>query len=113
RAAEVYAAKVVNPGGVEGWKTRRAGDVKDLDMRVDHFGVTPRQIIAAVARAVDELNLPHPVHIHTVNLGLPGNWTTTLETMKLLEGHPGHLAHIQFPTYDRAHPHHATLPSHL
>ena len=66
---------------------------------VDHFDVTPRQIIAAVARAVDELRLPHPVHIHANNLGLPGNWTTTLETMKLLEGHRGHLTHIQFHSY--------------
>ena len=40
----------------------------------------------AVARAVDELRLPHPVHIHCNNLGMPGNWTTTLETMKALEG---------------------------
>ena len=43
--------------------------------------------------------LPHPVHIHANNLGLPGNWTTTLETMKLLEGHRGHLTHIQFHSY--------------
>jgi formylmethanofuran dehydrogenase subunit A len=39
------------------------------------------------------------VHIHTNNLGLPGNWSTTLETMKLLEGHRGHLTHIQFHSY--------------
>jgi formylmethanofuran dehydrogenase subunit A len=102
RAAKAYAVKLVNPGGVEAWKDRQAGNVQDLDSQVDHFGVTPRQIIAAVARAVDELKLPHPVHIHTVNLGLPGNWTTTLETMKLLDGHRGHLAHIQFHSYDGA-----------
>ena len=98
-AAKGYAAKLVNPGGVEIWKQRQAGNVKDLDTPVDHFGVTPRQIIAAVARAVDELRLPHPVHLHGNNLGLPGNWTTTLETMKLLDGHRGHLAHIQFHSY--------------
>jgi formylmethanofuran dehydrogenase subunit A len=99
-AAKGYAAKVVNPGGVENWKNRQAGNVKDLDSPVDHFGVTPRQIIAAIAKAVDELRLPHPLHLHTANLGLPGNWTTTLETMKLLDGHRGHLAHIQFHSYD-------------
>ncbi len=98
-ASKGYAAKLVNPGGVEAWKNRQAGNIKDLDEAVDHFGVTPRQIIASVAQAVDELHLPHPVHIHTANLGLPGNWTTTLETMKLLEGHRGHLAHIQFHSY--------------
>jgi formylmethanofuran dehydrogenase subunit A len=99
-ASKAYAAKLVNPGGIENWKHRQAGNVRDLDSTVDHFGVTPRQIISAVAQAVDELRLPHPAHIHTVNLGLPGNWTTTLETMKLLDGHRGHLAHIQFHSYD-------------
>ncbi len=94
-----YAAKLVNPGGVEIWKSRAAGNVDDIDSPVDHFGVTPRQIIQSVAEAVDELKLPHPVHIHANNLGLPGNWTTTLETMKLLEGHRGHMTHIQFHSY--------------
>jgi formylmethanofuran dehydrogenase subunit A len=66
---------------------------------VDHFGVTPRQIIGQTARAVDELRLPHSVHIHANSLGLPGNWSTTLETMKAIEGHRGHLTHIQFHSY--------------
>jgi formylmethanofuran dehydrogenase subunit A len=98
-SAKGYAAKIVNPGGGENWKHRQAGNVKDLDTAVDHFDVTPRQIIRSIAQAVDELRLPHSVHIHTNNLGLPGNWTTTLETMKLLEGHRGHLTHIQFHSY--------------
>ena len=98
-ATKAYAAKIVNPGGVEMWKSRAAGNVETVDSVVDHFGVTPRQIIASVAQAVDELKLPHSVHIHANNLGLPGNWTTTLETMKLLEGHRGHLTHIQFHSY--------------
>jgi formylmethanofuran dehydrogenase subunit A len=94
-----YAAKIVNPGGVEMWKGRHAGNVETVDSVVDHFEVTPRQIIKSVAQAVDELKLPHAVHIHANNLGLPGNWTTTLETMKLLESHRGHLTHIQFHSY--------------
>ena len=98
-SAKGYAAKLVNPGGGELWKQRQAGNVKDLDTPVDHFGITPRQIIRSMAQVVDELRLPHSVHIHTNNLGLPGNWTTTLETMKLLEGHRGHLTHIQFHSY--------------
>ncbi len=52
-----------------------------------------------VARAAAELRLPHQVHIHANNLGMPGNWTTTLETMQALEGHGGHLTHIQFHSY--------------
>ncbi len=54
-----------------------------------------------MAQAVDEL-VSRFGHIHTNNLGLPGNWTTTLETMKLLEGHRGHLTHIQFHSYGGA-----------
>jgi formylmethanofuran dehydrogenase subunit A len=95
-AAKGYAAKLVNPGGVEVWKSHPSGNVQTVDSPVDHFGVTPRQIIRSVAQAVDELRLPHSVHIHANNLGLPGNWATTLETMRVLEGHRGHLTHIQF-----------------
>jgi formylmethanofuran dehydrogenase subunit A len=94
-----YGIKVVNPGGVENWKCRANGNVKTLDDLVDGFGITPRQILREVAQAVDELKLPHPIHIHGNNLGLPGNWTTTLETMKSLDGHRGHLTHIQFHSY--------------
>lgn len=97
-AAKGYAAKLVNPGGVEIWKSG-GGNASGIDSVVDHFKVTPRQIITGVARAVDELRLPHPVHIHANNLGLPGNWETTLETMRALEGHRGHITHIQFHSY--------------
>lgn len=98
-ATKGFAAKLVNPGGVEVWKSQAGGNVHGLDDVVDFFEVTPRQIIQGVARAVDELKLPHSVHIHCNNLGMPGNWHTTLETMKALEGHRGHLTHIQFHSY--------------
>lgn len=98
-AAKGYAPKLVNPGGVEVWKNHQAGNVSGLDSLVDHFEVTPRQIIGGVAKAAGELRLPHPVHIHCNNLGMPGNWETTLETMRALEGHKGHITHIQFHSY--------------
>lgn len=98
-AAGSYAAKLVNPGGVELWKQGRDGNARDLETRIDGFDITPRQIIGSLAQAVDELELPHAVHVHCNNLGLPGNWTTTLETMKSLDGHRGHLTHIQFHSY--------------
>lgn len=97
-AAKGYAAKLVNPGGVEVWKSQGA-NTTGMDDRVENFDVTPRQIITGVARAVAELGLPHSVHVHCNNLGLPGNAATTLETMKSLEGHRGHLTHIQFHSY--------------
>ncbi|HEY4313755.1 MAG TPA: formylmethanofuran dehydrogenase subunit A [Pirellulales bacterium] len=98
-AAKGYGAKLVNPGGVEVWKSRASGNVSALDDVVAPYDVTPRQIIQTVAQAVDQLHLPHAVHVHANNLGLPGNWTTTLETMRILEGHRGHMTHIQFHSY--------------
>ena len=97
-ATRAYGVKVVNPGGIERWKQGH-GNVAALDDTVDHFGVTPRQILTALATAVDELGLPHPMHLHGLNLGLPGNAATTLETLQALDGHRAHLAHIQFHSY--------------
>ena len=99
KTAKAYAPKLVNPGGVEVWKSSRGGNVHTLDDVIESFQVTPRQIIQGVAQAAEELCLPHPVHIHANNLGLPGNWTTTLETMRALEGRRGHMTHIQFHSY--------------
>ena len=98
-AAKGYTPKLVNPGGVETWKQLQGGNVHGLDENVAHFDVTPRQIIEQVAHAVDQLRLPHSVHIHANNLGMPGNWRTTLETMKALGDSRGHLSHIQFHSY--------------
>ena len=93
-----YALKVVNPGGVEVWK--QGGDgLCGLDDAVPGFDVTPRRIVQGLAAAADELNLPHPAHIHCNQLGMPGNWSTTLETMKAVDGRRGHFTHIQFHSY--------------
>ena len=98
QAAKGYAVKLVNPGGVEVWK--EGGDnIHSLDGTVAHFNVTPRQIITSLAQTAMDLGLPHPVHIHCNNLGLPGNWKTTLATMQALEGRRAHLTHIQFHSY--------------
>jgi formylmethanofuran dehydrogenase subunit A len=98
-ATKGYAPKLVNPGGVEVWKQRHGGNVSGLDSLVDGFEVTPRQIVQGIAQAAAELGLPHPVHIHCNNLGMPGNWSTTLDTMQSLEGRRGHITHIQFHSY--------------
>ena len=94
-----FAPKLVNPGGVELWKQSHTGNATDLDQTVTGFDVTPREIIQAVTRAANAIGLPHPVHIHTNNLGLPGNWKTTLETLKSVDGLKAHLTHIQFHSY--------------
>ncbi len=94
-----YAPKVVNPGGVELWKQKRTGNARDLDQTIDGFQTTPRKIIQSIAQAANAIDLPHPVHIHTNNLGIPGNWKTTLGTMEALSGLKAHLTHIQFHSY--------------
>jgi formylmethanofuran dehydrogenase subunit A len=66
---------------------------------VQGFGVTPRQIIVGLAQVAADLGLPHPVHIHANNLGLPASWKTMLETMRALDGRRAHLAHVQFHSY--------------
>jgi formylmethanofuran dehydrogenase subunit A len=91
-----YGVKLVNAGGVERWK-RGSGNVTSLDDEV--AGVTPRQVIEAIGGAVHELGLPHPVHVHCNNLGVAGNWRTTLDTLHTLEGRRAHLAHLQFHAY--------------
>jgi formylmethanofuran dehydrogenase subunit A len=91
-----YGVKLVNAGGVERWK-RGSGNVTSLDDEV--ADVTPRQVIEAIAGAVHELGLPHPVHVHCNNLGVAGNWRTTLDTLHTLEGRRAHLAHLQFHAY--------------
>lgn len=98
-ASKAYAPKLVNPGGVEVWKSQRGGNVHGLDETVPEFDITPRAIITTFVEAANALRLPHPLHLHCNNLGLPGNWTTTLETMRALEGHRAHLTHIQFHSY--------------
>ena len=97
QATKGYAIKLVNPGGVELWKF--LGNARAIDDEVTGFGVTPRQIIQSLAETGMELNLPHAVHIHCNDLGNAGNWATTMETMKALEGRRGHLAHVQFHSY--------------
>ena len=93
-----YGVKLVNPGGVEAFKQDN-GNVHSLDDGVPGFGVTPRQVLEAIGGAVDELGLPHPVHIHANNLGVPGNAETTLETMRTVSGRQAHFAHLQFHCY--------------
>ncbi|MFM8577599.1 MAG: amidohydrolase family protein, partial [Planctomycetaceae bacterium] len=61
--------------------------------------LTGRQLLERLQAAVSAVGLPHPLHVHTVNLGLPGNWTSMLETMRALEAGPAHLAHVQFHSY--------------
>jgi len=98
-----YAIKIVNPGGLESWGFGR--NVHSIDDEVPNFCITPREIVRGLAKVNKLLNLPHTIHLHTNNLGLPGNYSTTLDTMRALEdlstdGKPvGHITHLQFSSF--------------
>ncbi|MGV1014119.1 MAG: formylmethanofuran dehydrogenase subunit A [Methyloceanibacter sp.] len=96
-ASQAIAVKVVNPGGISAFKFNQRK--LDLDEEHVYYQVTPRQIILTLARALQELGVTHPLHIHGCNLGVPGNVETTLETIRAAEGLPIHLTHIQFHSY--------------
>jgi formylmethanofuran dehydrogenase subunit A len=97
RATAAHAVKVVNAGGISAFKfnNRRLA----LDEPGPHHGVAPRRIIAALTRAVATLGVPHPLHVHCNDLGVPGNIETTLATIDAAEGLPIHLTHAQFHSY--------------
>ena len=100
KATKGYAIKIVNPGGLESWGYGR--NVHGLDDVVPNFGITPREIIRGLCKVNTMLNLPHSIHLHTNNLGQPGNYVTALETMKCVEDLARddkpvvHITHIQF-----------------
>ena len=102
KATRGYAVKIVNPGGVEHWKYGK--NVHGLDAPIDNYDITPREIIKGLAEANEELGLPHTIHLHCNNLGVPGNYITTIETMDTLRRvkpaagreNTVHVVHCQF-----------------
>ncbi|TRO54694.1 formylmethanofuran dehydrogenase subunit A, partial [Candidatus Bathyarchaeota archaeon] len=76
-----------------------------IDDQVPNFCITPREIMCGLAKVNKMLNLPHTIHLHTNNLGLPGNYATTLDTMRCLESVAtgdkpvAHITHLQFSSF--------------
>ncbi|RXE55794.1 protein fwdA [Methanoculleus taiwanensis] len=107
KATKGYAVKVVNPGGTEAWGWGL--NCENIHDPVPFFDITPAQIVKGLIEANEYLGLPHSMHLHTNNLGNPGNYTTTLDTFKLSEGiRPNskfgrdqvmHHTHVQFHSY--------------
>ncbi|CCE22523.1 formylmethanofuran dehydrogenase subunit A [Methylotuvimicrobium alcaliphilum] len=89
--------KVINAGGANAFKSNARSF--DLDDVVPEYGVSSRHILQTLQRAACEVEIPHPVHVHCNNLGIPGNVDTALATMEAAQGLPMHLAHIQFYGY--------------
>jgi formylmethanofuran dehydrogenase subunit A len=101
-AVKGFAIKLTNPGGTEAWGWGE--DLRGIHDPVPNFGVTPADIISTLIQANEMLQLPHSVHLHCNDLGMPGNYRTTLETMDLAPGlNPArqslYLTHVQFHAY--------------
>ena len=96
-ATQCIGIKVVNPGGISAFKFNARK--LDLDEAAPHYGVTPRRILLSLTRALHDLGVPHPLHVHGCNLGVPGNVDTTLATITGVEGLPLHMTHVQFHSY--------------
>ncbi|CAD5372156.1 Formyltransferase/hydrolase complex Fhc subunit A [Rubrivivax sp. A210] len=101
-ASKAMGVKVVNPAGISAFKFNQRK--LDVDEQHTHWQVTPRQVLQTLARALRELGVPHPLHIHGSNLGVAGNIESTLQTIAALEGLPAHLTHIQFHAYGKEGP---------
>ena len=68
-----------------------------------------REVVRALAKANEQLGLPHSIHVHPNDLGHPGNFPTTLETLDSVKDiqknspvrdQVMHCTHIQFHSYD-------------
>jgi formylmethanofuran dehydrogenase subunit A len=97
QATRALGVKVINAGAAAAFKANvRSFSLDDI---VPWYGVSSRQIVKALQRAVIDLGIPHPLHVHCSNLGLAAGVDTVIATIEAAEGLPLHLAHIQFYAY--------------
>ncbi|HEU4985883.1 MAG TPA: formylmethanofuran dehydrogenase subunit A, partial [Rhizobiaceae bacterium] len=96
-SSRALGVKVINAGGSAAFKEnmRRFS----LDDEVPSYGVSSRKIVKTLQAAVQGLGIPHPLHVHCNNLGMPGSADTAAATIAAAEGVPLHLAHLQFYGY--------------
>ena len=107
KATKGYGVKVVNPGGTAAWGWGL--NCLSLDDVVPYFEITPREIIKGLLQANEYLGLPHSMHIHQNDLGNPGNYKGTIDSLKISEGVKAknkfgreqvmHSTHLQFHSY--------------
>ncbi|MGP8320154.1 MAG: formylmethanofuran dehydrogenase subunit A [Methanosarcinaceae archaeon] len=78
---KTYGIKCVNPAGVENWGW--ADNIGSLDEPNIHFGVTPREIIHGLCEINERLGLPMSMHLHCNNLGQPGCFEITKDSLEI------------------------------
>jgi formylmethanofuran dehydrogenase subunit A len=91
--------KVINAGGAAAFKE----NVREFsfDDVVPSYGVSSREIVKTLQHAVNDLGVPHPLHVHCNNLGIAGSADSALATIAAADGLPLHLAHLQFYGYGK------------
>ncbi|WP_102960131.1 formylmethanofuran dehydrogenase subunit A [Mangrovicella endophytica] len=99
-ASRSLGIKCINGGGSAAFKENvRSFSFDDV---VPSYGVTSRAIVKTLQGAVTALGVPHPLHVHCNDLGLPGKCAdAATATIQAAEGVPLHLAHLQFYGYGR------------
>ncbi|EAU41477.1 formylmethanofurane dehydrogenase, subunit, putative [Fulvimarina pelagi HTCC2506] len=97
-ASKALGVKCINAGGSAAFKENVRSYA--FDTEVPDYGVSSRQILKTLQKAVTDAGIPHPLHVHCNNLGVPGASADAAEaTIRASEGMPLHLAHIQFYGY--------------
>ena len=95
-----YAIKVVNPGGVEAWKTPQ----RNLTALDEPLGSSRRHaargILETLTDAADDARAaPRRAHPLPTTSACRATWRTTLESFRALEGRRAHFTHLQFHAY--------------
>lgn len=99
-ATRCLGIKVINAGGVNAFK--QGVNSFGIDDVVPTYELSSRRILQALQRAVVQLGVRHPLHVHCSNLGIAGSSVdTAIATMDAADGMPMHLAHVQFYGYGR------------
>ena len=80
---KTYGIKCVNPCGVENWGWGK--NVSSIDEANIHFDMTPRDMIHGLCEVNELLGMPMSMHLHANNLGHPGCWETTRDSLKIPE----------------------------
>ncbi|MHB8883671.1 MAG: formylmethanofuran dehydrogenase subunit A [Methylovirgula sp.] len=98
-ATKGIGVKCINAGAAMAFKHNVRSFA--LDDIVPEYNLSSRTIVEALQQAVLDLGIPHPLHLHTNNLGIGGNVETALATIAAARGKPLHLAHLQFYSYGK------------
>jgi len=100
--SRALGVKCINAGGASAFKD---GVLRlSLDDEIPVYGLSTRTIMTALLDAVDAIKVPHPLHVHCNNLGLPGADDSFVATLEAAEGRRIHFAHAQFYAYGVADP---------